>query len=195
MSDKPKALILDGTRVGESSFDGVHQALTRRLGAAGYEVDSITLRDMEIHHCIGCFGCWVQTPGECLIDDPAREVARAFVASDLVVYFTPVTFGGYSYELKKALDRIICVVSPFFARVHGEVHHKPRYQRYPRLLAVGIQPEPDPVGEEIFAALLGRNAINMHAPAHAATVVGPNRPGEIVDERLRSAIDSLGVSA
>jgi hypothetical protein len=195
MSDKVKALILDGTRVGESSFEDIHQTLTRHLTDAGCSVESMALRDMEIHHCIGCFGCWVQTPGECLIDDPSRHVARAFIANDLVVLFTPVTFGGYSSELKKALDRIICLVSPFFKRIGGEVHHKPRYERHPLLMAVGIQPEPDAESEEIFTALVNRNAINFHSPAHAATVVDCQTPIDTVDHKLLSLIESLGVGA
>jgi multimeric flavodoxin WrbA len=188
-----KALILDGTRVEDAFLDGVHQTLTQGLAAAGLDVQSMALRGMEIHHCVGCFGCWVQTPGECTIDDPAREVARQFIASDLVVYFTPVTFGGYSSELKKVLDRIICVVSPFFDRIHGEVHHKPRYRRYPRILAVGIQPEPDAESEEIFTTLVLRNAINMHAPDHAAVVFDSHDSAEIVEKKLQSLIASLGV--
>jgi multimeric flavodoxin WrbA len=190
-----KALILDGSRVAEESSEVVYRGLTRRLEAAGYEVSSMTLRHMEIYHCVGCFGCWVQTPGECMIDDGAREVASAFIGSDLVVLFTPVTFGGYSSELKKALDRIICLVSPFFARIDGEVHHEPRYSRYPSVLAVGVQQQPDQESEEIFTALVGRNAINFHTPAYAAAVVDSEQSAERVDESLRSAIEGLEVQA
>jgi hypothetical protein len=190
-----KALILDGTLAENTFLEEVHQTLTRRLAATGCEVESMALRDMEIHHCVGCFGCWAQTPGVCMIDDSAREVARAFIASDLVVFFTPVTFGGYSSELKKALDRIICLLSPFFARIEGEVHHKPRYRRYPRLLAVGVQPRPDRESEEIFTTLVRRNAINMHAPEHAAVVLDPRQSGETVAASLRSLIAGLEVGA
>ena len=190
-----KALILDGTRVEETFLDGVHQTLVRRLAAAGCEVRPMALREMEVHHCVGCFGCWVQTPGECMIDDGARDVARAFIASDLVVFFTPVTFGGYSSELKKALDRIICLVSPFFDRFDGEVHHQPRYARYPRLLAVGVLSRPDRESEAIFTTLVERNAINMHAPDHAAVVFHPHQSGEIVEENMKSLIERLGVGA
>jgi multimeric flavodoxin WrbA len=192
---KVKALIMDGTRSEEAFLDGVHQTLVRRLAAAGCEVVSMTLRDLDIHHCVGCFGCWVQTPGECMIDDPARDVARAFMTSDVVVFFTPVTFGGYSAELKKALDRVICVVSPFFDRIDGEVHHKPRYRQYPRLLAVGVQHRPDAESEEIFTTLVARNAINLHAPAHAAVVFDSHQTGENVEGRLQSLIQGLEVDA
>ena len=29
--------------------------------------------DGNIHHCIGCFGCWVKTPGKCVIHDGYQE--------------------------------------------------------------------------------------------------------------------------
>lgn len=75
----------------------------------GWEVEPFILHDMEIHHW-GCFGCWVQTPGVCVIDDAGRDVARAVIQSDLAVFLIPVTFGGYSSELKKAVDRLICLL-------------------------------------------------------------------------------------
>ena len=27
-----------------------------------------------IHPCIGCFGCWVKTPGKCVIHDGYKDV-------------------------------------------------------------------------------------------------------------------------
>lgn len=107
----------------------------------------------------------------CKTRDAARDVAAEMIASDLVVLLTPVTFGGYSSHLKKALDRSICLVSPFFTRIDGEVHHRRRYARYPALLGVGWLPEPDLEEERIFGSLVARNALNLHAPRHASRVV------------------------
>ena len=45
---------------------------------------------------------------------------------DLVIYLTPVTFGGYSSELKRMVDHQIQNISPFFTSVQGEIHHQRR---------------------------------------------------------------------
>jgi len=121
------------------------------------------MRDLDIAPCRGCFDCWVKTPGECVIDDPAREIAREFVRSDLAVFITPIVFGGYSSQLKKGLDRLIPLLLPYFTFVGNEVHHVRRYRSYPNLLGIGLLPAPDPEEEAIFSQLLLRNSINMYA--------------------------------
>lgn len=183
-----KAAILDGSRSGEP-LSVTRQIIVDELTRLGWQVESFPLCEMKIRHCVGCFGCWAQTPGECLFTDAAREVTAAIIRSDLVVYLTPVTFGGYSSELKKVLDRSICLISPFFTKIQGEVHHKPRYDRYPRLLGVGVSARRgrDEESERIFETLVSRNALNMHAPAHAAGVV----PGEGDPETTRTTVRAL----
>lgn len=166
-----KAVILNGSENGDAALDGVHQIIVDELTNMAWEVEPFILHELEIRHCVGCFGCWMQTPGVCVIDDAGRDVARAIIQSDLVVYLTPVTFGGYSSQLKKALDRSICLVTPFFTRVNGEIHHPPRYERYPRIVGVGVLPRADEESERIFTTLVGRNAINTHALAHAGRVI------------------------
>ncbi len=173
-----RALILNGAHRMDEGLTPVAQSLNMALAARGWEVKHLLLRDLTIAYCQGCFECWVKTPGLCKTKDAARDVTRALIQSDLLVLLSPVTFGGYSSELKKALDRSIGVVSPFFTRIQGEVHHVRRYARYPALLVVGVMAEPDAEEERLFTALAGRNAINFHAPAHAAGVVYRGQPPE-----------------
>ncbi len=190
-----KAVILDGSRNGEQDLRRVRDVLVGELAGLGWQVEPITLHQLEIRHCLGCFGCWVQTPGTCLIDDAGRDVARAIIGSDLVVYFTPLTFGGYSSELKKAVDRSICLISPFFARIEGETHHKPRYERYPRLMGLAVAPQASAEGQKIFETLVGRNALNMHAPAHAAGVIGSSQDSGELGDRVRALLREVEVRA
>jgi hypothetical protein len=54
---------------------------------------------------------------------------------------------------------------------YGDVHHRPRYSRYPRMVVIGLQPEYDEKSARIFKILGGRNAINFHSPSYAAEVL------------------------
>lgn len=166
-----QALVLNGALAGDEGLAPIEATVDSTLGASGWDVERIQLRDVFIAYCKGCFDCWVKTPGICPTQDGAGVVTRALVRSDLVVLLSPITFGGYSSEIKKAIDRSIGIVSPFFTRRDGEVHHKPRYTRHPALLGIGVSEDRDPDEAEIFARLVGRNAINFYAPAHAVCLV------------------------
>jgi len=149
----------------------VLNVLSHVLQADGVQVETFPLREMKLAHCLGCFGCWIKTPGMCVEADAGRQIAKAIIRSDVMVLFTPVTFGGYSPELKKMVDRFIQLISPFFQMDHGEVHHPPRYAHRPRLMVVGVQRHPNSAEAHIFKTLAGRNAINFHPPSYAAEVV------------------------
>ncbi len=165
------ALILNGAHPGDRELDRVQELLHQDLTAAGLYTRALVLHRTPVAYCQGCFESWTHTPGVCKTNDAGREIAAAFIASHIVVLLTPVTFGGYSSELKKALDRIVGLVSPLFMRIGGEVHHRPRYERYPGLLALGVMPEAQPEDERIFHTLVGRTALNMHAPWHASRIL------------------------
>ncbi len=171
------AVILDGWREEEKA--GLLPSLLGALAQAGSETKVFALREIEIAPCLGCFGCWIRTPGECVIDDDARRVARAVAESDVLILFTPVTFGGYSSLLKGALDRMIPNLSPFFQRYRGETHHARRYARPPSLAGLGSLPRPDREAERIFKTLVERNALNLQSPRVAATVVSCEGRGEV----------------
>jgi NAD(P)H-dependent FMN reductase len=143
---------------------------------------------MELAHCLGCFGCWVKTPGMCVEDDVGSKVARAVIQSDVTVFYTPVTFGGYSPDLKKMLDHFLQLISPYFQIEHGEVHHPPRYARRPRLLMIGVQRHPNSHEAHIFNVLAGRNAINFHPPAYATEVVVAAEPAETLRQRFEALL-------
>lgn len=137
-----------------------------------YQTTWIGLKEKNIKPCTGCFGCWVKTPGLCVIaDDDATEIVRAMVNSDLIVELSPVTFGGYSSELKKILDRSIPVLLPYFKRVKGEIHHHQRYLRIPNQLTVGYMDYADPLTVQCFQKLVLRNVLNMQPPKWSSAVL------------------------
>ena len=91
-----KTLILNGFRSDDAVGERIESALQTQLQERGWESESVLLCDQKIGNCAGDFFCWVRQPGMCNTDDDNRVIAAKIIQSDLVVYLTPVTFGGYS---------------------------------------------------------------------------------------------------
>jgi multimeric flavodoxin WrbA len=138
-------------------------AVAKEARSKGWDVEAYELDGLNIKPCRGCFACWLKHPGTCAIKDDEELILKAMAASDVQVWISPVTFGGYSAAFKKALDRFIPNSLPFFTTRQGEVHHPLRYEKRPSLLAMGTVPSPDVEAERIFHGLVRRNAINLDA--------------------------------
>jgi hypothetical protein len=83
----------------------------------------------SVHYCIGCFGCWIKTPGRCVIPDRGAEIATLFAAQDEIVVFSRLVFGGLSPDAKAVLDRSIGNLLPYFREANREMHHALRHER------------------------------------------------------------------
>ncbi len=105
----------------------------------------------------------MRSPGVCNVNDDNRVIAAAVSACDLLIYLTPITFGGYSSELKRMVDHQIQNVLPYFEEAENETHHQRRYSRYPDFLAVGWMDKANPYAEAVFRNLVYRNSLNFHA--------------------------------
>ncbi|MDL1982422.1 MAG: NAD(P)H-dependent oxidoreductase [Deltaproteobacteria bacterium] len=190
MSNK-KIVILDGTGTGDDYLAAPFSVLTDLLDYDNADVKCYHLKEIKLAHCDGCFGCWIKTPGICVKSDEQREIIQTIIRSDMIILFTPVTFGGYSSVLKIIVDRFIPLILPFFGKYYGEIHHSPRYTSYPRLVGIGVQRNFEKAEADLFKALVGRNAINFHAPSFAADVFSSEEDNETLNKRLKSVISRL----
>lgn len=183
-----KVVLLDGRGAGDDDLIPVLDTLMDELQSSGATVQTFTLRDIKMGSCIGCFGCWLKTPGICVEPDAGRDIAQAVVQSDVTILLTPVTFGGYSSEIKKSQDRWIPLILPDFGIYHGEVHHQPRYAHYPRLVGIGVQRQSNDAEANLFRVLVGRNALNFHAPSYAAEVLLSTDTPDKMHQRLQTVL-------
>jgi len=158
-----KITILNGNPdVGNTPFDAYVKRLAEALAAAGQQTTVFTLRDMDIKHCAGCWGCWVKTPGECVTHDDAADVCRAAINADFVLLASPVIMGFPSAVLKKTVERLLPLIHPYGAVVQGEAHHMARYDRYPLLgLLLEKGPETDNADIQIVSDIFSRTALNF----------------------------------
>ena len=136
------------------------------------------LATTPLAYCQGEFDCWVKTPGLCRARDAEQDIVRAIHDAERLVCLDEATFGGYSYTLKRAIDRMICLISPFFEKRMSLTHHEARYGQAASLHAVGWQPAPVPGVNQTWCDLADANALNLLAPRVGAGVLDDtNRSG------------------
>jgi len=146
-------------------FDGYLDKLAGLWTDKGHAVEALELRSLTIAYCTGCFGCWVKTPGECVAKDDSRQVRRSVIHSDLVVMASPVMMGFSSALLKKMTDKLLPNLHPYFMIDQGEIHHRPRYERYPKMgLLLEVSPDTDTEDLALIEELYRRLTLNMKCP-------------------------------
>jgi multimeric flavodoxin WrbA len=184
-----KILVLDGLSSGEGERSHVTDILTGVLAEGGDAVRVFSVKSIKLTNCIGCFGCWQETPGICRYREPRyQEIIEAWVHSDIIVLLTSVTFGGYSSGLKRIIERMLPVLLPYMSASHGEIHHRPRYSKFARLIGIGVQEIANTAEAETFKLVVGRHAVDMSAPSYAAEVLGANDDAEHMRRIFRALI-------
>ena len=63
----------------------------------------------EVHSCVGCFGCWIRTPGACVISDRCEMIPREISECDELWYFGDSVSEGMRNEICYATEHGIPV--------------------------------------------------------------------------------------
>jgi len=115
-----------------------------------------------VKHCVGCYGCWVKTPGVCVIPDRAQSVAALLGRAEKFTVVSRCCYGGFSPDVKAVIDRHIGYMLPGFHVNQGEMHHVPRYPRR-FALAWHLYGDINEAERETARQYCAANARNMHA--------------------------------
>jgi multimeric flavodoxin WrbA len=128
---------------GQSKTELLLNHLVQGMREAGAEVEVIDLRKKTIRYCAGCFTCWTKTPGLCIHqDDMTRELFPKWLASDLVVYASPLYHYTINAAMKAFIERTLPVLQPFFEQDEGKTHH-PLRQKTPKAVFLSVAGFPE----------------------------------------------------
>ena len=156
-----KVTILNGNPE-PSAFDAYLAQVKSALQAEGHAVTQLDLRSIPLRYCIGCWGCWVKTPGECISRDASLEMDRAVINADFVLWAAPLKMGFPSELLKRANDKHLPLIHPYMVVDQSEAHHRKRYARYPRVgLLIEKEARTDERDLQIVSDIYCRTALNF----------------------------------
>jgi len=137
-----KTLILNcNPDVDYVTFDKHISQLKNNLSNKQVEVELIQVRDLELSDCIGCYVCWLKTPGLCVYKDGMHDILSAFVNVDKVILASPVKINFVSPLCKRVRDRMLPLVHPYLKIEGDRMSHLARYDKLPEQIIVLDQTE------------------------------------------------------
>ena len=180
-----RVLALNGSpRTGAGATSKLLDPLLAGMREAGAQTELICVRDLKLEPCIGCYSCWVQTPGQCIHRDGMERGLEAWSTADLVVIGTPVYHGCMTGLMKTFLDRLLPRYEPWLVpsvHVEGTSGHP------------GRGPEP---GQLILVSPCGFPGFhNFDALVHTFRHIARMHGMEVVAEILRPFAEPLRLKA
>jgi len=154
-----RILILNGNpKIDLPDFDAYVDNLSGLLTTKENKSTVIKLRDMSLHKCVGCYSCWVKTPGICVFQDDVATILQEYLQADVVLFSSPVIMGFISALLKTFQERCLPLAHPFLRLAGERMQHVPRYEKTPATALLlgrtadcaGCVPTSKDIIEEIF---------------------------------------------
>ncbi len=146
-----KLLLISDRDAQTESYEKIKECLWHYFDLPSCEREECSVGRGEIAPCMGCFGCWVKTPGECVIKDSIAELNKKQMNSDAVIMLIPLRFGQFGSTMKNVVDRWLPNMLPYFEiRADGSTIHPPRYPDYPKLVMIGYGSELSETKQKLF---------------------------------------------
>ena len=154
-----KAVILDSVnKENESSFS---KDFSKVLNFYRIDTQTIYLRELVIMPCYSCEGCIRKTPGKCVVGDDTENFLKPAAKSNIIIGITKLSFGGYSSDYKKAVDKFALLGTPYYHMHNGKLIHGKRYENITGLYNIGFANDPSEEEIENFNYLTRHNAMNL----------------------------------
>lgn len=104
-----KVLVINGSYREGGVTDQLVNVLSDTLTQAGAEIDTVILRDIDIHFCLNCRACTQQAgtaPGECVLHDNMADLVARIEASDAYILTSPTNTGSVTAVFKRFIERL-----------------------------------------------------------------------------------------
>lgn len=136
-----KILVIQGSPRGKRGHtDTCLDRFLEGVREEGLEPEIFYLHKMNIKPCVGCFNCWVETPGVCVHkDDDMPALLDKIRQADVVVHAFPLYIFTVPGIAKNFLDRSIPLIKPFLVKgADGLTGHPHRGGKPPRLVLMSV---------------------------------------------------------
>jgi multimeric flavodoxin WrbA len=155
------------------------------LQEAGHTVERVYLNNKSINGCMGCAKCREHADKiACIQKDDAQEIMETMMASDVVLYASPLYFWGFTAQIKALIDRGYALVTNY---------HQPNQTSLMKGKRVGLLATGggsfENNAESMFTAFDRIVGFLMAEKAGELYVGGCTTPADLTDETREKAIE------
>ncbi len=171
------------------SENPIGDVLQRVIEERGDTVSYYMLKDMNILPCRSCGACGTKSPGRCVIEDDMHDIMRAIAHGDRIAMITPIRYGGYSAQLKKAVDKFMPLGMPLYIVKNGHLLHPMRYGSK-ELFVIGVADQSIQGQEENFSVLVQKNAFNMQS-SYRTLLCKSSEDLVVIEEKIQRSLGEV----
>lgn len=128
-------LVINGSPKGERSntwrltrafLEGMSAHEKTACGQAP-SIEALSVGNLDIKPCLGCFSCWSKTPGTCCLHDDMQAVIKKMLWANVTIWSFPLYYFGVPGPLKNLIDRQLPMALPFMSSEAESGGHPSRY--------------------------------------------------------------------
>ena len=107
--------------IADETSKSVARELYEKCLDANREAYYFCLEGMRIEPCYACRGCEEKTYGRCVTRDDADKILPYVARAKTVVIYTPIVCGGYSFRVKRLVDKFALIGDRHYYFRNGEL--------------------------------------------------------------------------
>ncbi|MBP1737201.1 MAG: reductase [Oscillospiraceae bacterium] len=101
-----KILIINGSPRAHGNTETIVDSFIKGAEEAGSTAVKINIQQMDIHPCLGCYGCQMGKGSPCVQKDDMQKVYDAWKDAHTVVFASPIYWMHFTAQFKNVLDRL-----------------------------------------------------------------------------------------
>lgn len=171
---------------GMSSDNNIEDMIIKNLDK--HEIKHLKLRKMNIGYCRCCSAC--SKLGKCVQKDDGFEVVEGYKDNDIIIFLTPIKYGAYSKELKKAIDRTLPIGDEKLLVKEGYMTHKVLYNNK-KVIVIGVLEKENKEAEKSFSSLVKANYYNMDWKSYKETIIYEYLKNEEIENKIKSVLKEV----
>lgn len=118
INGSPKGNVSDTLHISSAFCDGM-------MSVCDFSLSTVNVADRNVEHCRGCFYCWNNPNGECVIKDDMSSILQEFIDSDVIVWSFPLYYYSMPSGVKALMDRTLPLLSSKMAKTDDGTNYHP----------------------------------------------------------------------